>query len=367
LAGTLILFGVESQAVPPTGTVYRTLEVDANGVLVNAGTNLAAANGIATTAQVAAIEATANSALQTESDTLATVMSRGNETGTNQLIITATSKNLSISSTGSSEDNDTDTNRLTIAPYGYTSPNAERGASLSLRGNEWGTTSGGDLDLWAGNTTSDLSGKIQLKTQGGYVYMLKTGTWDFRGLPISNAVFYGSGANITGITPEQVGAASLGACVLTNNIGRIGVITTDTNTIVVTDGGGGISTPQAWGIYPPNGTNQYGSYMDVNYFDIIIENPPYGVYDGHTIGIPGNWPPMAENPYASGTVHVAYGLVTNWIGNPLGAVTIPSLQINPAQIGAAWHTNTVITAVQTNDTGAVTGIVSQAIIYLGAP
>jgi hypothetical protein len=41
--------------------------------------------------------------------------------------------------------------------------------------------------------------------------------------------------------------------------------------------------------------------------------------------------------------------------------------LTPSQIGASWHTNTVITSVLTNDTGAVTGIVSQAIIYLGAP
>jgi hypothetical protein len=50
-------------AVPPTGTVYRTLEVDVNGILVNAATNLVSANGIATTSEVSAVQVSASSAI----------------------------------------------------------------------------------------------------------------------------------------------------------------------------------------------------------------------------------------------------------------------------------------------------------------
>jgi hypothetical protein len=51
---TLLLTLCVAEAVPPTGTVYRVVQIDTNGVLVNAGTNLVARNGIATTGSVAA-------------------------------------------------------------------------------------------------------------------------------------------------------------------------------------------------------------------------------------------------------------------------------------------------------------------------
>jgi hypothetical protein len=41
--------------------------------------------------------------------------------------------------------------------------------------------------------------------------------------------------------------------------------------------------------------------------------------------------------------------------------------IPPAQLGAAWKTSTVVTAVWTNDAGVVTGATEAAIIYIGAP
>lgn len=41
--------------------------------------------------------------------------------------------------------------------------------------------------------------------------------------------------------------------------------------------------------------------------------------------------------------------------------------IVPSTFGAAWHTNTVVTSVETNELGAVTNITTGTIIYLGAP
>lgn len=52
-------------AVPPTGTVYRVVMTDTNGVLVGSSTNLAPANGLAGTGSVAAAAQTAASGLAT--------------------------------------------------------------------------------------------------------------------------------------------------------------------------------------------------------------------------------------------------------------------------------------------------------------
>jgi hypothetical protein len=41
--------------------------------------------------------------------------------------------------------------------------------------------------------------------------------------------------------------------------------------------------------------------------------------------------------------------------------------LTPGQLGAAWKTNSVITSIETNEAGAVVGVVSETIIYLGVP
>lgn len=58
------------------------------------------------------------------------------------------------------------------------------------------------------------------------------------------------------------------------------------------------------------------------------------------------WPPTATEVGASSTNH------THTAGE---------------LIGTAWHTNTVITLVETNELGAVTNITSATLIYLGVP
>lgn len=67
-AGFVLIIGGASATPPPTGTVYRTVQVDTNGVLVNAGTNLISANGIATTGSVAQAIATRQEQLFTIAD-----------------------------------------------------------------------------------------------------------------------------------------------------------------------------------------------------------------------------------------------------------------------------------------------------------
>jgi hypothetical protein len=51
-AGTLLMINGAAGA-PPTGTVYRLVQMDTNGVFVNLSTNIIAANGIARTGTVA--------------------------------------------------------------------------------------------------------------------------------------------------------------------------------------------------------------------------------------------------------------------------------------------------------------------------
>jgi hypothetical protein len=64
------------------------------------------------------------------------------------------------------------------------------------------------------------------------------------------------------------------------------------------------------------------------------------------------------------TISPAGGTAGFYIGSEaLSALLADKLSTNVI----AWRTNTVITAVQTNETGSVTGIVSQALIYLGTP
>jgi hypothetical protein len=58
LMGTLLVFGNGAGAVP-TGTTYRIVQTDTNGVLVGPSTNLASANGLATVGQVAGLQAVA--------------------------------------------------------------------------------------------------------------------------------------------------------------------------------------------------------------------------------------------------------------------------------------------------------------------
>jgi hypothetical protein len=53
MLATLSLTLCAAFAIPPSNTVYYVVQVDTNGVLVNAGTNLITRNGISTTGQVA--------------------------------------------------------------------------------------------------------------------------------------------------------------------------------------------------------------------------------------------------------------------------------------------------------------------------
>jgi len=167
--------------------------------------------------------------LTNESDTLATVMARGVETGTNVLILTATTKNLSIHTDGSATDTDTDTNRLTLAAYGAASDLPERGASLSIRGNEYSGTTGGSVWLNAGTVTGEAAGAIYFVTEGNTTKINKSGDWNLYGKSISNAVFYGDGAGLTGITAGQVGALETNASASTLSGYSTGVPVVATN------------------------------------------------------------------------------------------------------------------------------------------
>lgn len=69
----LLMTAAAALAVPATGTVYRTVMTDTNGVLVGASTNLAAANGLAGTASVAQVAAN----LVTASNVAVSAMSTG--------------------------------------------------------------------------------------------------------------------------------------------------------------------------------------------------------------------------------------------------------------------------------------------------
>jgi hypothetical protein len=84
----------------------------------------------------------------------------------------------------------------------------------------------------------------------------------------------------------------------------------------------------------------YDSMQQVSCFSrAAASGAQYRLYDTQ-------WPPTATEVGASSTNH------THTAGE---------------LIGAAWHTNTVVTLVETNELGAVTNVISATLIYLGAP
>lgn len=184
LAGTLIIVCGQATAVPPTNTTYYTVQTDTNGVLVNAGTNLVAANGIATTGQVAAVESQAVSGIASAAvaQAAAAAAVRTNHSGPVTL-----------------------TGVLTISNTVYAnSVRGHQGSSLTIQAN---TTAGS-----AHNQAVEIYQAMSGQGDHGWLrlmnYMGQSKFWiDTNGNAHVDATLQGNGSGITGITPGQVGVA----------------------------------------------------------------------------------------------------------------------------------------------------------------
>lgn len=181
-----------------------------------------------------------------ETDTLASVTARGSLMGTNYLTLATNSRNAYIMTAGAEDsDTDTDVNRISIFAHPGPYPSPTRGASVVMRGNEYSTTGGGDIDVSAGAAADARAGKIMFWVAGGPTYLRQSGNWDFGGHSLSNGVYLGDGSALSGITASQVGAVPTNSIIRGTGYWLIGESGSTSILYHVTSGGH---------------TNQIGSY-----------------------------------------------------------------------------------------------------------
>ena len=212
-AGFLLTIGGSHATPPPTGTVYRVVQVNSAGVIVSL-TNFSEANGLSTTGAVAGVQAAASSAMATS--LAAKVSIEGHLTATNPHAITpamiggATSNqgvlaetavqpgdaivSTSISSPDAISIEPADNHDLSLRSSNVSNPgsNDDAGDVLINGGNSDNTMGaygdGGDIGITAGNgnaagdvtiTAGDGQDEIFSLANGGNI-TLKSGNCTYR-------------------------------------------------------------------------------------------------------------------------------------------------------------------------------------------
>lgn len=338
-----------------TGTVYRVVQIDTNGVLVNAGTNLVARNGIATTGSVALVAQAAAASLSTGAAaqvTASMALSTGQAAQASADLAMATGQAARVVADAAMS---TGVAAQAAADLAMATGQASRVAADAAMATGMAAQAAADALQYMTNKQDAITtpaSAFTWVTNGGLLQITGyTGTDPYvvipallGGMPVRqiNNAFQNNATFSEVILPETL--VSIGVSAF-NNCKALEKITIP-KSVTIINGGAFAGCTNLYFMYYNGDAPAESSYM----FDQV-----------------------------PGTNYVLNPLSTGWGSTYGGKIVVrPKLQGSASDLtgcpsgalptnGVTWRTNTFITAIYTNESGAVTGKTEQTIIYLGQP